>query len=139
MRWLYDKVTVHGSFPLSLGLVLGPCLPAKWRLPQAPPGPKNYSDASHFSYTMPCRIVGQVVVTVSRGRVVWENGVLSVPPGSGRFLPLPLFGPLFEGMEEQVRRAYHKPYGLTPVHRHGDGAVGTGVMVVADDKGKDEL
>eukprot|EP00983_Pelagomonas_calceolata_P066831 1149232-Pelagomonas_calceolata.AAC.4 len=32
------------------------------------------------------------------GRVVWQHGQLNVEPGSGRFVPLPLHGPLFDGL-----------------------------------------
>ena len=39
---------------------------------------------------------GKVVVTVSRGRVVWEGGRLHVSPGTGRFIPLPTHGPLYQ-------------------------------------------
>jgi len=70
------------------------------------------------------RMRGQVVVTVSRGRVVWEGGVLSVERGSGRFLPLPLQGPLFAGLEMQRHRVleHEFPYGKVPVERHTCGA-----------------
>ncbi len=46
-------------------------------------------------------ITGQVVVTISRGRVVWEGGQLHVQPGTGRFLALKPFGPLFEGLDKE--------------------------------------
>ncbi len=39
-----------------------------------------------------------------RGEVVWRDGKLSVEPGTGRFVPLEPFGPLFEGLG---RRAQH--------------------------------
>jgi len=44
------------------------------------------------------RIQGYVETTISRGRVVWQHGQLNVEPGSGRFVPLPLHGPLFDGL-----------------------------------------
>jgi len=40
-------------------------------------------------------IRGKVEVTISRGRIVWQHGKLSVTPGTGRFLPLDAFGPVF--------------------------------------------
>ncbi len=43
-------------------------------------------------------VTGRVVVTVSRGRVVWAGGRLDVEPGTGRFIPMAPFGPLFEGL-----------------------------------------
>jgi len=45
------------------------------------------------------KIRGKVVTTISRGRVVWENGSLNVEPGTGRFIPMMPFGPLFEGLK----------------------------------------
>ena len=70
-------------------------------------------------------ITGRVVVTISRGRVVWENGRLNVTRGSGRFVPLATHGPLFEGLERSPPLARWEaafPYGRLPVRRPGDGA-----------------
>lgn len=39
------------------------------------------------------------MTTISRGRVVWENDKLTVTPGTGRFIPMKPFGPLFDGLE----------------------------------------
>lgn len=60
-----------------------------------------------------------MVVTVSRGRVVWEGGQLHVSPGTGRFVDLPCGGPLFQGLEDQEagRVAAEFPHGPTPVQR----------------------
>lgn len=41
-------------------------------------------------------IKGKVVVTISRGRVVWENGKLDVQSGTGRFIPMKPFPYLFK-------------------------------------------
>ena len=64
---------------------------------------------------------GKVTVTISRGRVVWEDGKLSVEPGSGRFVPMAPHGPLFDGLDKldggRVGREF--PYGSTPVQRAG--------------------
>lgn len=43
---------------------------------------------------------GKVEMTISRGRIVWENGKLYVHPGSGRYVSLPPFGYLFDGLDK---------------------------------------
>ncbi|KAJ3669190.1 hypothetical protein LUZ60_011140 [Juncus effusus] len=43
---------------------------------------------------------GKVEVTISRGRVVWENGVVNVAPGSGKYIKMPPFGYLFNGLDK---------------------------------------
>lgn len=65
------------------------------------------------------KVRGKVTVTISRGRVVWENGQLNVEKGSGRYVPLPVHGPLFDGLEEREQRARRVefPYGPVPVDR----------------------
>ncbi|GFR51732.1 hypothetical protein Agub_g14105 [Astrephomene gubernaculifera] len=65
-------------------------------------------------------VQGKVVTTLSRGRLVWHEGRLRVRRGSGRFVRRPPFGPLFQGLDEQERRALTLPYGPTPVPREGD-------------------
>lgn len=63
----------------------------------------------------------QVVLTISQGKVVWENEKLSVEEGAGRFIKLPTGGELFAGLAEQdeaaIARAF--PYGVPgrPVQR----------------------
>ncbi|GBF89372.1 dihydropyrimidinase [Raphidocelis subcapitata] len=71
-------------------------------------------------------IRGKVVVTVSRGRVVWENGVLDVRPGTSRYVHLPPGGPLFEGLPARDAAAAARPYGAAPVRRGGGGGGGGG-------------
>lgn len=39
-------------------------------------------------------------VTISQGRVVWQEGELKVEPGSGRYVEMPPFGYLFDGLEK---------------------------------------
>ena len=39
------------------------------------------------------------MTTISRGRIVWHNGELTVEPGSGRFVPTPIGGKLFSAAE----------------------------------------
>lgn len=43
---------------------------------------------------------GVIEVTIAGGRVVWENGQLKVTPGSGKYVEMPPFGHLFEGIEK---------------------------------------
>ena len=43
------------------------------------------------------RVRGRVTHTVSRGRVLWADGVLDVPRGTGRFVPAAPFGSLYSG------------------------------------------
>lgn len=70
---------------------------------------------------------GKVVVTISRGRVVWEGGRLSVLPGTSRYVHLPPGGALFEGLPARDRpAAAASPYGATPVLRGGGGEAGGG-------------
>ncbi|VAH65114.1 unnamed protein product [Triticum turgidum subsp. durum] len=43
---------------------------------------------------------GMVEVTISRGRVVWEDGNLNAVPGAGRYVRTPPFGYLFDGLDK---------------------------------------
>lgn len=43
--------------------------------------------------------MGKVEVTISGGRIVWD-GELKVKPGSGKYIKMPPFGYLFEGIEK---------------------------------------
>ncbi|KAL6966628.1 dihydropyrimidinase [Sarracenia purpurea var. burkii] len=43
---------------------------------------------------------GKVEVTIAGGRIVWENGHLNVAPGSGKYVEMPPFGYLFNGLEK---------------------------------------
>nr|CAB3474573.1 unnamed protein product [Digitaria exilis] len=43
---------------------------------------------------------GMVEVTISRGRVVWEDGILNIAPGSGRYVRMQPFGYVFDGIEK---------------------------------------
>ena len=59
---------------------------------------------------------GVAVVTISRGVVVWENGVLKCTQGSGKFVPRKPFGPVFSSVDvkDQLRAAYEKPVEREP-------------------------
>lgn len=43
---------------------------------------------------------GKVEVTISRGRVVWENGQLNVALGTGKYIEMRPFGYLFDGINK---------------------------------------
>ncbi|TQE06229.1 hypothetical protein C1H46_008169 [Malus baccata] len=43
---------------------------------------------------------GKVEVTISGGRVVWENDELKVVPSSGKYIEMPPFGYLFNGIDK---------------------------------------
>lgn len=43
---------------------------------------------------------GKVEVTIAGGRVVWENGDLKVTPGSGKYVQMPPFSYLFDGIHK---------------------------------------
>lgn len=60
-------------------------------------------------------------MTISQGRIVWDGSKLSVSEGSGRFISMPAFGPLFEGLRDREAARLHEkyPYSRIPVHRGG--------------------
>lgn len=62
------------------------------------------------------RVKGRVTTTISRGRIVWHDGKLSVERGSGKFVPLPAGGLLFAGLERRDA-ATLKLYGGASVER----------------------
>lgn len=75
------------------------------------------------------KIKGRVVATVSRGRLLWEAGKLYAQPGTGRYIPLPTGGPLFDGLDKHHEsEMVPQRYGTTPVQRGG-----------AEDAAKSEL
>ena len=47
------------------------------------------------------QVKGVVEVTISNGKVVWENGQLNVEAGSGRFIPNKPFGKMFRGLQRE--------------------------------------
>ncbi|KAG1677362.1 hypothetical protein FOA52_010741 [Chlamydomonas sp. UWO 241] len=73
------------------------------------------------------KIKGRVVATVSRGRLLWEDGKLHAQPGTGRFIPLPTGGALFHGLDKHHESEFVPTrYGPTPVDRPQDsGAIHT--------------
>lgn len=65
------------------------------------------------------RVIVQVTTTISRGRVVWENGKLNVKQNSGRFIPMQAFNTMYEGLD-LIDSKRMKPYDPTPVPRSSD-------------------
>ena len=64
-----------------------------------------------------------MVTTISRGRLVWHEGRLNVTRGSGRFVPTPTHGPLFQGLDKQPEHLVDvQRYGGVPVQRSGNGS-----------------
>lgn len=43
---------------------------------------------------------GKVEVTIVGGRIVWENDELKVVPGTGKYVELPPFSYLFDGIDK---------------------------------------
>ena len=73
------------------------------------------------------RVRGRVTHTLSRGRLLWADGVLNVPRGTGRFVPAAPFGSLYSGAYADdmlaAQRATDFPaeaLGVWPVAREGD-------------------
>ncbi|CAI7880249.1 unnamed protein product [Closterium sp. NIES-54] len=66
------------------------------------------------------RMQGNIEVTVSQGRVVWQHGRLNVTRGAGRFVPMRPFGPLFHGIQARDAARLHSYH--APVRRDGDGS-----------------
>ena len=43
---------------------------------------------------------GKVEITIAGGRIVWENNELKVKRGSGKYIKMPPFNYLFDGIEK---------------------------------------
>lgn len=94
------------------------------------------------------QIQGKVTTTISRGRLVWHDGKLDVPKGSGRFIPMAPFGSLFDGLERQgpstvvqLVRSFASRQGPTPVIRLQGSSEGAaaGVMSGQQQPGREDL
>jgi dihydropyrimidinase len=46
------------------------------------------------------RVKGKVETTIAGGRVVWENDELKVEPGTGKYVEMPPFSHLFDGIDK---------------------------------------
>ncbi|CAI5468113.1 unnamed protein product, partial [Closterium sp. Yama58-4] len=82
--------------------------------PTVIPPPSHYCPSNHHNVIPQ----GNIEVTVSQGRVVWQHGRLNVTRGAGRFVPMRPFGPLFHGL--QARDAARLQSYSAPVRRDGD-------------------
>ena len=55
---------------------------------------------------------GNIEMTISQGRIVYQDGKLNVQKGAGRFIPLPTFGPLFrdiDKLDQKLKDSYNAP------------------------------
>jgi dihydropyrimidinase len=59
---------------------------------------KTQHQRTDFSVWEGREVKGVVVHTLARGRHVWADGDLRAEAGSGRYLPRPPFGPVYEGV-----------------------------------------
>ena len=83
--------------------------------------PPWWASALQTMPTCMCPPACQVVTTLSRGRLVWHNGRLNVTRGSGRFVPTPPFGSLYDGLDRRPPYLLDVArYGGVPVRRVGD-------------------
>ncbi|MBD1558580.1 dihydropyrimidinase [Vibrio sp. S9_S30] len=57
-------------------------------------------------------VTGIPTYTISRGKVVWDNGVLNAERGAGRYIDRPTFSPIFDALKTQAEN--NQP---TPVER----------------------
>jgi hypothetical protein len=78
---------------------------------------KTHHHACDFNIFEGMELAGVALYTISRGNVVYENGVLHTTPGAGRYIPRPLFGEAFAGIaasdearDERKRKVEREPY-----------------------------
>lgn len=54
-----------------------------------------------FGISSSCSVSqGKVEVTIAGGRIVWQNDELKVVPGSGKYIKMPPFSYLFDGIDK---------------------------------------
>jgi len=77
----------------------------------------THHHAVDFNIFEGMKVTGVAAVTISRGKVVWENGKLFTVKGSGKFVPRPCFGTAFDGIttrdevrDERQRKVNREPY-----------------------------
>ena len=78
---------------------------------------ETHHHAVDFNIFEGMEVHGVADYTISRGRVVWENGVLKCEQGSGRFVPRAPFGCVYDTIpalraarDERLRKVDRKPY-----------------------------
>lgn len=78
---------------------------------------KTHHHAVDFNIFEGMEVTGIAHVTISRGRVVWENKQLHTVKGSGKYVPRHTFGFAFEGIttrdavrDERLRKVERAPY-----------------------------
>jgi len=59
----------------------------------------THHHAVDFNIFEGMEVHGVAEITISRGRVVWENGQLFTVKGSGQYIPRNTFGPPYDGIE----------------------------------------
>jgi len=62
---------------------------------------KTHHHAVDFNIFEGMEVHGIATVTISRGKVVWENGKMLTQKGSGKYVPRATFGPIFDGIKER--------------------------------------
>lgn len=77
----------------------------------------THHHAVDFNIFEGMKVHGIANVTISRGRVVWEDGELKTEQGWGKFVPRPCFGCVFDGIKERdeardiaKRKVEREPY-----------------------------
>lgn len=78
----------------------------------------THHHAVDFNIFEGMEVAGIAEYTISRGRVVWENGVLHTVKGSGKFVPNPPWSPMCfagidtrdEARDERKRKVEREPY-----------------------------
>lgn len=77
----------------------------------------THHHAVDFNIFEGMEVFGVADVTISRGKVVWENGKLYTEKGSGKYVERPCFGFAFEGIatrdevrNDLLRKVERKPY-----------------------------
>nr|AAO33383.1 dihydropyrimidine amidohydrolase [Dictyostelium discoideum] len=77
----------------------------------------THHHAVDFNIFEGIKVTGIAVTTIVAGNIVWSDNKLSCVKGSGRFVPRPPFGPVFDGIEQRdkvrnelLRKVDRKPY-----------------------------
>mmetsp|Transcript_26313 Transcript_26313/g.36632 ORF Transcript_26313/g.36632 Transcript_26313/m.36632 type:complete len:498 (+) Transcript_26313:655-2148(+) len=60
---------------------------------------KTHHHAVDFNIFEGMEVSGIADVTISRGRIVWQNGSLQTEQGWGRYVPRPCFGPIYDKVD----------------------------------------